>query len=251
MFNYCSWPDAWAAARGSPGQFSGRALPGNFRYLFPSMNEWNIQSRAHACTTCARPFADQQPFHTLLLTEASQLRRTDICEECWQKQASQIASSHEGFISHWHGVYQVPPPVTEVIQKENAETLLRKIIELNDPVHAPAAYILAVMLERKRLLKVKEQFKREGRRVFVYEHPKTGDIFTIADPDLQLHQLETVQRDVAHLLEHGLNLPAPAAESPAPAEGDVPAETAVEPPTEASPEAPVAAEAAPAVTSAT
>ena len=40
---------------------------------------------------------------------------------------------------------------------------------------------------------------------------KTGDLFAITDPDLHLDQLELVQRDVAHLLEHGLN-PAPAAE---------------------------------------
>jgi hypothetical protein len=50
---------------------------------------------------------------------------------------------------------------------------------------------------------------RDGQRVFIYEQPKTGDIFTIADPDLHLDQLEQVQRDVAHLLEHGLNPPAP------------------------------------------
>jgi hypothetical protein len=55
---------------------------------------------------------------------------------------------------------------------------------------------------------VKEQIVRDGKRVFIYEHPKTGDVFTIADPDLRLDQLEQVQRDVAQLLEHGLNPPA-------------------------------------------
>ena len=60
------------------------------------------------------------------------------------------------------------------------------------------------MLERKRLLKVKEQIRSEGKRIFVYEHPKNGDVFTIPDPDLQLNQLDDVQRDVADLLEHGL-----------------------------------------------
>jgi hypothetical protein len=54
---------------------------------------------------------------------------------------------------------------------------------------------------------VKEQFQRDGQRIFVYEQPKTGDIFTIADPELHLDQLEHVQRDVAQLLEHGLNPP--------------------------------------------
>ncbi len=182
------------------------------------MNEWNIQSRAHACEACAQPFADKQPYHTLLLDEPAALRRSDVCEPCWQKQFAGDATSRSGFISHWQGVYEAPPaqPV-EAIQKENAETILRKLIEQNDPSHAPAAYILAVMLERKRLLKVKEQIKRDGRRVFVYEQPKTGDIFTIADPGLHLDQLEAVQHDVAQLLEHGLNPPAPASETPAPA----------------------------------
>jgi hypothetical protein len=78
------------------------------------------------------------------------------------------------------------------------------------------------MLERKRLLKIKEQITREGHRVFIYEQVGTGDVFTIIDPDLQLNQLEQVQHDVAALLEHGLNPPAPppppTAEEPAPAE---------------------------------
>jgi len=104
--------------------------------------------------------------------------------------------------------------VVEPIQKDTAETLLRKLIEQNDPQHAPAGFILAVMLERKRILKVKEQIVREGRRVFIYEQPRTGDIFTIADPDLRMDQLEQVQRDVAQLLEHGLNPPAPPAAPP-------------------------------------
>lgn len=170
------------------------------------MNEWNIQSRAHACEACAQPFADKQPYHTLLFDQPPELRRSDICDACAQKDGD--ARSRPGFISHWQGIYEAPTPVVDAIQKENAETILRKLIEQNDPVHAPAAYILAVMLERKRILKVKEQLTRDGQRVFVYEQPKTGDIFTIADPDLRLDQLEAVQRDVAQLLEHGLNPPA-------------------------------------------
>src|SRR5450432_204696 len=169
------------------------------------MNEWNIQSRAHACEACAQPFADKQLYHTLLLDQPPELRRSDICEPCWQKQFAHDARSRAGFISHWQGIYEAPAPVVDAIQKETAETVLRKLIEQNDPRYAPVAYILAVMLERKRILKVKEQIVRDGRRVFVYEQPKTGDIFTIADPNLRLDQLEEVQRDVAMLLEQGLN----------------------------------------------
>jgi hypothetical protein len=172
------------------------------------MNEWNIQSRAHACEVCAKPFADRQSYHTRLFDRPPELRRSDICDACAQKDGD--PRSRAGFISHWQGIYEAPAPVVDAIQKETAETVLRKLIEQNDPRYAPAAFILAVMLERKRILKVKEQIIRDGQRVFVYEQPKTGDIFTIADPDLHLDQLEEVQRDVAMLLENGLN-PPPAA----------------------------------------
>jgi len=59
------------------------------------------------------------------------------------------------------------------------------------------------------LLKVKAQLSLEHQRIFVYEHVRSGDLFHILDPNLQLDQLEEVQRDVAQLLEHGLNPPAP------------------------------------------
>jgi hypothetical protein len=181
------------------------------------MNDWNIQSRASACESCAQPFADQQALHTLLFDEhAESLRRMDICEACWQGQFSDGARERKGFISHWQSIYEAPAPATDAIHKDTAETLLRKLIEQNDPRYAPAGYILAVMLERKRVLKVKEEIAREGKRVFVYEQPRTGDVFTIADPALRLDQLEEVQRDVAQLLEHGLNPPAPAPGEPVP-----------------------------------
>jgi hypothetical protein len=175
------------------------------------MTEWNIQSRAHACEACGRGFHDQENYHTLLFDEKAAFRRLDICEGCWQKQFSDGARERKGFVSYWHGTYEAPAPRADPIQKETAESLLRKIIELNDPQYIPTAYILAVMLERKRLLKIKEELVREGQRVFVYEQPKSGDLFTIVDPNLQLNQLEAVQHDVATLLEHGFSATAPAA----------------------------------------
>jgi hypothetical protein len=187
------------------------------------MNDWNIQSRASACESCARPFADKQPLHTLLFDEHAQdLRRMDVCETCWQSQFSDGARQRKGFISHWQTIYQAPAPPADPIQKETAETLLRKLIEQNDPRYAPAGYILAVMLERKRIFKVKEQIVSDGKRVFIYEQTATGDVFTIADPDLRLDQLEQVQRDVAALLEYGLNSPAQNAAGPKPTETPAP-----------------------------
>jgi len=169
------------------------------------MTEWKIQSRAHACAACSKSFADKDPYHTLLFDEKAEFRRSDICQNCWQTQYSDGVRDRKGFVSHWQGNYEAPPAKSDAIQRETAESLLRKLVEQNDPRYVAAGYILAVMLERKRVLKVKEQLVRQGQRVFLYEQPATGDLFTIIDPNLQLNQLEQVQHDVAALLEHGLN----------------------------------------------
>lgn len=168
------------------------------------MDEWKIQSRARACCGCGQPFADGQTYHTLLFDDKPRFRRRDICDSCWRKEESAGIREAPGFVSRWQGVYMTPPHQPDQKYKETAESLLRKLIELGDTRYQPASYILAVMLERKRILKVRDQFVRDGRRIFLYEHSKSGDLFTITDPDLRLDQLDQVQREVADLLEHGL-----------------------------------------------
>ncbi len=168
------------------------------------MLEWNIQSRGHVCIVSGRAFADGEAYHTVLLEQRHGFERLDLSSEAWLTHGAEVLARPH-LISHWQGVYHAPPPVTpDAILKDDAESLLRKLVERRDESHAPACYILAVMLERKRVLKVKQQLRENGRRVFIYEQPRTGDIFAIADPDLHLEQLEAVQRDVAQLLEHGL-----------------------------------------------
>ena len=186
------------------------------------MIDWKIQSRARACQACARPFVEKQLYYTLLLDKRNILERSDVCAACWEAQYAEGAHDRKGFLSFWHGVFNAPtPPPAEAIRKESAETLLRKLLQSGDPAHGPACFILAVMLERKRILRVKAQSTIEGRRQIVYEHPKEGDLFQITDPNLQLQQLEAVQRQVADLLEHGL----PDSEENAPQSVPVPAST--------------------------
>lgn len=169
------------------------------------MIEWNIQSRGHVCAITGRSFADQESYYTVLLEQRHGFERMDLCAEAWKAEGEGVLA-RPNLVSHWRGTYEAPPAVApEAIAKDDAESLLRKMLERGDPRFGSACYILAVMLERKRILKVKTQAREGGRRIFVYEHGRSGDLFTIRDPDLQLDQLEDVQRQVADLLEHGLD----------------------------------------------
>lgn len=205
------------------------------------MNEWNIQSRARSCHACGRSFTDREHYHTLLSEVRSGFERLDVCGACWEAQHRHGAADRKGFVSHWQGVFSVPPPPPpEAIRRDSAETLLRQLLERDDPRWHPAAFILATMLERKRLLRARQQIRQNGRRSIVYEQPGTGDVLVIQDPALRLDQLEAVQHDVARLLEHGLPSEGQPVEEPF-----VPTEPGL--PLEAAPNAEPAADSVPAV----
>jgi hypothetical protein len=161
------------------------------------MTEWDIQSRADACTACQKPFADKEAYQTLLGIDATGYVRRDLCGACF------ASAPRDGVVSYWQGEYKLPPPPPpEAIPKENAETLLRKLVESTDPSHAAARYILAVMLERKRILKHRDTVREEnGDDLLVYEHARTGESFTLPDPHLRLDQLAHVREEVAALLQ--------------------------------------------------
>ena len=170
------------------------------------MSEWKIRPRAAACRACGVSFLDGQIYHTLLFDERREYCRTDVCQDCWDNQYGHGAMDRKGFISHWRAKFLPPPPSPpDPLQKETAESALRKLAELGERRHHPACFILAAMLERKRVLKVREEAVREGSRVFVYEHAKSGDLFAVHDPELKLTELEAVQRDVAELLRSGVD----------------------------------------------
>ena len=161
-------------------------------------NEWPIKHRADACVVTQRPFVSGEQFYTLLFREGDGFRREDLSEEAWASRNENISP-----FSFWKSRYE-PPPATppEPIAKESAEDLLRRLLLEKNAERANACYVLAVMLERKRVLKqIKSEAVTDGR-VLIYEHNKTGDVFIVPDPQLRLDEIEKVQTEVGALLRN-------------------------------------------------
>lgn len=160
--------------------------------------DWSIQSRGERCAATGQPFADGEFFYTLLFEEIQGFRREDLSEEAFRRRAADAPKPY----SFWRSKFEMPPPAPpEPLAKQTAEDLLRKYMEETSPQHANTRYILALMLERKRLLKEVEVKKSDdGRLTRIYEHAKTGEVFVIPDPGLRLDQLGEVQAQVAEML---------------------------------------------------
>jgi len=161
----------------------------------PLPNDWAIKHRADVCAATQRPFESGEYFYTLLFRDAEGFRREDLSEEAWNKRNENIQP-----FSFWKTRYEPLPVESEPLAKENAEQLFRRLIASENP-QANACYVLAAMLERKRVLKQIKTENAEKGRLLVYEHGATGDVFIVPDPGLRLDELEHVQNEVAQLLK--------------------------------------------------
>ena len=159
--------------------------------------EWNIRSRGHVCSACGKPLVDKAPVVSALRETPSGYDRYDCHPECWKA----MERDWEPF-SVWDGVYLAPvkEPKSEPVKKEDAGELLRQLVTLDDPAMKNVVYVLAVMLERSRILVERDsKLQPDGTIRRVYEDRKQGDTFVILDPRLRLDNIEEVQRQVVAL----------------------------------------------------
>ncbi len=166
----------------------------------PLATDWPIKQRSEKCNATQRPFAPGEYFYTLLYREGDGFRREDLSEEAWQNRNENIQP-----FSFWKTRFEPEPPLApEPLAKENAEQLFRRLLVQEDPP-ANAVYVLAVMLERKRVLKQARTEICDGQRMLIYEHARNGDVFIVRDVQLRLDELDAVQNEVATLLKstHG------------------------------------------------
>lgn len=84
--------------------------------------------------------------------------------------------------------------------KESVEELLRRLVSEDLPEQRNARYVLAILLERKKILKQVDIRESAEEKILIYEHAKTGEVFIIPDPRLKLDQLDAVQQEIYSLL---------------------------------------------------
>ena len=160
--------------------------------------EWNIRSRGHVCSLCQKPLVDKTPVISALREVKDGDERYDCHPECWKTSER----DWEPF-SQWDGVYLAPAreEKKEPLKKEDAGELLRQLVTLDDPAMKNVVYVLAVMLERSKILVERDAKPQDDGTIRrVYEDRKQGDTFVILDPRLRLENLSEVQQQVVALL---------------------------------------------------
>jgi len=162
--------------------------------------QWKLSSRKHACSHTEEAFTEGQPFYTAIFwdEEEGEFRREDYCESAW----NELEKGFKPF-SFWRALYEPPTPDAnkqDVVDKEDAETALKRMIDENDPATENTRHLLALMLERKKILKQIDAQEKDGRRLVIYCRRKTQEIYIVPDPGLGLDEIASLQAEVIDMI---------------------------------------------------
>lgn len=162
---------------------------------------WNIKSRSHHCSATGDAFTDGQAIVAAIFPDEEdpdRFERKDFSVSAWEDRPD----SEPIPFSSWHTNYSAPvvEEKPEVVEKESAEGLLRRLIEEDESHTENTRFILAIMLERKKQLKQIEVNNTGVSRLLIYEHEKSGEVYIVKDPELKLDEVDVVQQEVSDLL---------------------------------------------------
>ena len=131
---------------------------------------WHLRSRGRECAATQRPFADGETIVTALFPdpESSGYLRRDYTTEGWKI----FLQSAPPPFSFWRTKFAAPTgsDAPDPIEKLSAEELLQRLVEEDEDHTENARFILAVMLERQKLLRETDHQRTPTGILRVYEH---------------------------------------------------------------------------------
>lgn len=150
--------------------------------------------RAAHCHHGKEILSSGDEYYTLLLDDLEKgYKRLDYCTSCWQKIGPQECKSY------WRA--KVPPSQKPGKVKEStyqtALRLLKEVVLDKTEEGEKEAFILALLLARKRRLLLRQELVERGETTFLYENPQTEEMFTIRRVDIPPHEREMIQEKLS------------------------------------------------------
>ena len=125
--------------------------------------------------------------------------RKDYSESGWEQRAEEDQNPFSFWKSKWKE--RMKEEDNQSLQKEDAESLLTRLVTEDKPETEPTRYILALMLERAKTIIEEDSQQVSDGILRVYRHKKSNEAYLIKDPQLPLDQIISLQEDVIRTLD--------------------------------------------------
>ena len=163
------------------------------------MSEWAIDKRAGHCSACERAFEDDEAHSSLLHAADERLARADLCDAC--RSDERLAGALFWWRTRHRGAGGGPR-----LDLEAVEALFGSLAARGERNLAELRYLLALILLRKRRLKVVRVARRhEGRdgEFFIVRRPRRKDELVVEVFDLDSERIGALRADLAAIFEGG------------------------------------------------
>ena len=163
-----------------------------------SQDEWKIQKRARGCSLCQRAFKSEEEHYSGIARVETRFERRDVCLPCWSSQKPEL-------FSFW----KTRMPKVEQKRFEDINAMVeffKKLVETksDDPVRAKITYLMALLLARKRRVRL------AGSKGGLLRVEKTwdGEAVEIAEPAISDAELAELRAQMEALFETEFSAPA-------------------------------------------
>lgn len=157
-------------------------------------SEWNMPRRGEACVGCRRGFEVGEAIQALLYATEAGYERRDYCLECRPPETPAPL-----------GVWRTrrPEPVVSKVQRFDREAVysfFERLEGAREPDQVQFRFVLALLLWRKKVLKLERTTQADGHEVWEFVATRSGTAYQVARPELDEAQLERLSTQLERLL---------------------------------------------------
>jgi len=160
------------------------------------MSQYRIGKGQNSCTVCGREFEDAEEVVSCVYSNDDALERADMCMDCWN------AGKAPPHMSSWRRKVEKKEPPKRFDRKAALE-LFRVLSDSQEAKDADTAFILAVLLMRKRVFELERTGLENGVKIMVLRLKGAVEEFKVESRDLDEQRLNEVKDNLESIFEDG------------------------------------------------
>ena len=160
---------------------------------------WKITSPKGACTSCGRIFEENEACYSLLDMGEEGARRRDLCASCFEAGGCQ-----EGIF--WRTRMTCKGPERrKIVDFGTLRELFFRMVSRGSPEFVPMVYLLALVLVRKKYLRLVDFISRDGKDLMRVRRRRGEPSFDVEVPLLDDDGIARLKEKLADLLSADLD----------------------------------------------
>jgi len=156
---------------------------------------WKIPNAARQCAACARPLRAGDVLTTVFRWQPEGPERRDLCADCG-KAGDNLADAF-----FWRHTMPASDQRRPVVDYTLLRELFSRMLQRGDEIYRRLSYLVALVLVRKRYLRLHGFEVRDGREVMVVSRSVGEPSFDVPAPFLSAEDMVAVRDHLSRLLQ--------------------------------------------------